>query len=394
MAQEYLEKYGRIVYYCSHCRLCSIANYHELKDWIPICPSGAYFGFEAYFSSGRIEIIRGLLEGEIKDSKDLAKIVYSCNLCGGCRVQCKDHTALGEIQDQIEMFEDLRAALVDMGLGPMEGHQKIPEFIKAVHNPYNEAHDQRFAWLEDVKPKEDAKTLYFVGCTASYREQQIARATVKVFDRLGIDFSILGGDEWCCGSTLLRIGMRKEAIDVMEHNMKAIEDRNIETVVTSCAGCFNTFKHDYEKYLGRKPKFKLKHTVQVIAGKIRKDKIAMRPINRTVTYHDPCHLNRHSKVRKDPRFILKNIPGLKFKEMKRHGKNAWCCGAGGGVRSAFKDFSLWTVEERLKEVDELGDVDAIISACPFCELNLLDGVKQSNRKYEVLDLTELLLHTL
>jgi heterodisulfide reductase subunit D len=390
---EILEKYDKIVYYCSHCRLCSIANYHELKDWVPICPSGTYFGFESYFAVGRIELIRGLIEGDVPtDAEDLLQIIYACQVCGGCYVQCKDHTALGAVQNQVEAFEDLRTAIVDAGIGPMPAHLEIKEDTLKLKNPYKTPNEQRFDWLEGRKVGEGKDVVYFAGCTASFREKEIAQATVDILNKLGIEFSILGSDEWCCGSPMLRSGLRKDAMELIEHNYKALVDSGAKTVITSCAGCYKTLIQDYPKLLGKdKLDFKVIHTSQLFLKELKKRGVSLGNQDITITYHDPCHLSRHAAVRKDPRRLIGMLPGIKFIEFKRNNKQAWCCGAGGGVKKAFPDFALWTSQERVKEADEIENLDAIVSTCPFCKRNLKDGVDALGRKYKVLDLTEVLL---
>ena len=394
---EILEKYHKIVYYCSHCRLCSIANYHELKDWVPICPSGSYFGFESYFASGRIELIRGLLEGDVKpDAEDILQIIYACQVCGGCFVQCKDHTALGAVQNQVETFEDLRTAMVDSGLGPMPAHIEIKEDTLRDRNPYKTENAKRFDWLEGraVSDKQE-DIVYFAGCTASFREKEIAQATVDIFNKLDVKFSILGAEEWCCGSPMLRSGMRKDAMEIMEHNYQAIVDSGAKIVMTSCAGCYKTLNYDYPKLLGKeKLDFKVVHTAQFLKKELKKRGIKLKPQKMTITYHDPCHLARHAAVRKDPRRVIEMVPDINFIEFQRHGKQAWCCGAGGGVRKAFPDFALWTSKERIKEAKQIDNLEAIVSTCPFCKHSIKEGCDALGESYDVIDLTELILKSL
>jgi len=74
-------------------------------------------------------------------------------------------------------------------------------------------------------------------------------------------------------------------------------------------------------------------------------------------------------------------------------EEAWCCGSGGGVKSAFNDFAVWSAEERLKEAEETG-ADAIVSACPFCKRNLRDAAKHAGSKLQVLDVVEILREAL
>jgi Fe-S oxidoreductase len=97
-------------------------------------------------------------------------------------------------------------------------------------------------------------------------------------------------------------------------------------------------------------------------------------------------------VYEEPRKILEEI-GVKIVEMPRNRENAWCCGAGGGVKSAFPDFALWTAGERVKEAESVG-VDTITTSCPFCVRNLSDGVKELDKPFKVYDVMELVSEAL
>ena len=92
-----------------------------------------------------------------------------------------------------------------------------------------------------------------------------------------------------------------------------------------------------------------------------------------LAHHDPCDLGRNSKVFDPPRNILKAIPKLELVEMHRRKENTWCCGAGGGVRDANKEFALWTAQDRLEEVENVG-AEAIVSACPYCRENFSEAI--------------------
>jgi Fe-S oxidoreductase len=75
-----------------------------------------------------------------------------------------------------------------------------------------------------------------------------------------------------------------------------------------------------------------------------------------------------------------------IKAMKRENEQAWCCGSGGGVKSAFDDFALWSATERLKEAKEAG-AEALVSACPLCKRNLKEAAE--NEEIGVYDVVEL-----
>ncbi|MBM3132099.1 MAG: (Fe-S)-binding protein, partial [Chloroflexi bacterium] len=97
----------------------------------------------------------------------------------------------------------------------------------------------------------------------------------------------------------------------------------------------------------------------------------------------------------DPaRNLLKAIPGLQLEEMERRKDQAWCCGASGGVRDAFKEFALWTARERLAEARGTTGAQAIISACPYCKENFAEAIKSDGDPLQTYDIAEIMLRAI
>jgi len=176
---------------------------------------------------------------------------------------------------------------------------------------------------------------------------------------------------------------------MMRHNVEEIKKLGVEKVIFSCAGCYRTFKKDYPAH-GVELGFEVQHISEFLADLVKEGKISFKELDLSVTYHDPCHLGRHLGVYQAPRNVIQAIPKVKLVEMYRNRFNAWCCGAGGGVKSGYKDLALETADERIAEAKETG-TKVLVTACPFCELNLKDAVKAKQENLEILDLTELLL---
>ncbi|MHA1269032.1 MAG: (Fe-S)-binding protein [Candidatus Helarchaeota archaeon] len=389
------------VYQCSlKCYNCMYINPHYLisQDFYMNCPAGKFYGFDAFFSGGRMEIARGLIDGTIKlpmeESKELLKVVYACTTCGSCENVCYYNR---EIKN-IEVFETLRQILLEEEIGPMPEHIKFLNSINQNHNPYNELHDNRTKWLNEGKDIQSVKlnmadmpeVIYYVGCTSSYRTKNIAKATAKVLNKLKIPFRVMEGDEWCCGSPAARVGDQNLAIKLAKHNIEAIENTNTKKVLFSCAGCYRAFKKDYEKW-GLKYNFEVQHISEFIADLLNIKKVKLKGLHKKITYHDPCHLGRHLGVYEEPRMVIEAIPDIQFQEMARNRFNAWCCGSGGGVKSAFKDLANFSAIERLKEAKQSTDATCIVSTCPFCYLNLKENAENNNEELEIMDLMELIL---
>ncbi|MHA1606191.1 MAG: (Fe-S)-binding protein [Candidatus Freyarchaeota archaeon] len=237
-----------------------------------------------------------------------------------------------------------------------------------------------------------ADILYWAGCMASYRVKESAKATVRVLRALGVEFTMLGEEEGCCGSVLLRTGQREAAKKIARENVRRISRRNVEVVVTSCAGCFRTFR-EYPEIIGNIP-FETLHISQLIEDVLSECGVELGgEVRLKVTYHDPCHLGRHLGIYEAPRRVIKAIPGVTLVEMAKSRDEAYCCGAGGGVRSALTDLSLAIAAERLKQAISVG-VDVLVTACPFCVKNLRDAADRYGLDVRVLDLPELVWEAL
>jgi Fe-S oxidoreductase len=213
--------------------------------------------------------------------------------------------------------------------------------------------------------------LYFRGCTAREKETSIAQATETLLDLAGVDYHILD-DEKCCGSVLIRTGFLKEAEEQIAKNTEVLEG---ETIVTSCAGCYKTLKEDYEG-------LDVIHISQLLNDLTDEGRLNFSKKDLNVTYHDSCHLGRHMEVFDEPRAVIKSVAGLV--EMENVRENSLCCGAGGGVKSAYPELADEMAKLRLSQAAETG-CTTLVTPCPFCKLNL------ENDEIEVLDLSEFLI---
>jgi heterodisulfide reductase subunit D len=372
------------VYACINCGSCRYLK----EDYIDSCPAGVKFQLEPYYGGGKVWIAQYLVEknGEITDS--VLHKIYACPVCGNCAEQCEL-----EIADQlVDIIEGLRAEAVRRGIGPMPNQKVFGESMAEKHNPYRENHEDRLNWAEglEIPDKETAEVFYFVGCTSSYRQMDLAQQTVKLLNKLDVDYMV-SKDEWCCGSPAMRTGQIEEAKEVVNHNIELIKKTGAKTIITSCAGCFRTLKEDFPKYGADFGDIEVLHISQFLEKMIKAGKLDLSDKNFTakVTYHDPCHLGRHSGVYKPPRKIIEAIPGIELIEMPRNRENAWCCGAGGGVKAGFKDWSLEIASERVKEAVGTG-AEFLLCACPFCKTGLTDAIEDMNSDMKFLDLVNLL----
>ena len=329
-------------------------------------------------------------QSELEEFKD---DVHSCTTCGICGTVCESGI------NTVELWEALRANLVKKGIGPYGKQNMFPKLIGQYHNPYLLDQKDRLAWVpDDVKIEDKSDIVYFTGCTAGYKQLTLAFATSRVLNKLGIKFAMLGEDEWCCGSALIRTGQAHVndmmPLQVAKHNVEAIMKKGAKKVLFACSGCFRAAKVDWPRLLGKELPFEVVHITEFLADLIKQGKIKWeKSIDKTITYHDPCHLGRHVGVYDAPRYVLTHIPGVKFIEMERIKEFQRCCGAGGGVKAGIPDLADGVAQSRVKDALET-KADILSSACPFCKRSLMDGRDSMKADIDVEDVIELVAQAL
>lgn len=330
-------------------------------------------------------LIYGLISGEISWNDNVADVIYACPTCGNCIENCRFDKFKDFLVDFIELAreEANKAGLTPSKQLNLFNRIENPE----MNNPYGEMNSDN----EDLKKKYDlpdqAEWIYFIGCTSNYRQQNLRDATIRFLKKAKIDFTLI--DEHCCCSPLIRTGQVNSVDSFVDYNLRKTKQASASKVITSCAGCYKTIKKDWLKYedeLG----IEVFHTVELMKKLLDEGKLKFNSeYNKTITYHDPCHLGRHMKLYEVPREVYNKLPGVNLVEMKRNRENAWCCGAGGGVKIGYPEWALEIANERLEEAKETG-ASVISSICPFCRTNLSDANNKYHMEFEVFDLLEIL----
>jgi len=207
-----IEDIEKWVHYCISCSNCKSIY----KNYEPSCPSGEKFLFETYFASGRMKLARALLFNKIKVSEDLVRGVFACTTCGSCEIQCQ----APHQEHIIDVIEATREFIVEKLGHPASNQERLVSTIadETKLNPYNESHDDNSAIKEKYQLKDKAEFCYFIGCTATYREKEIRDATLDLFKKIGLDFTVI--NEQCCGSPLIRTGQTKQIKALSIYNVK------------------------------------------------------------------------------------------------------------------------------------------------------------------------------
>ena len=322
--------------------------------------------------------------------------IWSCTTCGACEEECP------VLIEYIDKIIDLRRHLTETGRSPAPFNQVLTHLEKT-GNPFGKPPKKRSDWIKDLegipvrvlKPGEQTDVLYYVDSYSSYdpRLQEVVRAVAAALHRAGVDFAILGPKEKDTGHQVRRLGEEGLFQLLLEGNIGALENCRFNRIVTADPHAFNTLKNDYP---GNLPVI---HTSAFFRDLLQADRLRPKKSidsDRVYAYHDPCYLGRHNGVYREPREILDGLPGLRRVEMERCRDRSFCCGGG--------DVNLWheiegeeirMATKRVRMAREAG-ADVLVTACPFCLLNLEDAVKTAglDGELQVIDLMELLVGTL
>jgi len=315
---------------------------------------------------------------------------YLCTTCLNCKATCPAGVVVSEI------VEAARERLVKAGFLP-EIHKTLIENLKATGNPFGEPKEKRTdVFPSTFKPKKGpVDTLLFPGCVASYQDINIIPNIMNIFDKAGVSYTALGKDENCCGYISYLVGT-EEFKEVGKKNLEAFSKIQPKQIVTTCAGCYKTFKELYPKHLSFNTP--VLHAIEYLDQLIQGGKLKFKdgsPMK--VAYHDPCDLGRHLNIFEPPRELLKKIPGVTLIEFKNNRLLAKCCGGGGGLKAFDNALSSEIAYKRMLEALDVG-AEVVVSACPSCKSNLQVAAarlrKEKKGRIKVMDITELVAEAL
>jgi Fe-S oxidoreductase len=326
--------------------------------------------------------------------------LWSCTTCFACVHECPA---------MIEHVDDIVGAcagyLTMIASEVPQGVKRVLEGIERAGNPWRLPAQERTAWSDGLDvptlaEKEQAEVLYWVGCAPSYdeRSKRVARAMVRLMQKAGIDFAILGEEETCTGDPARRMGEEMLYAAQAETNVETMHQYQFKTIVTTCAHCFNTIKNEYPQFGGRAgTDYEVVHHSDFLARLVAKGKLKPQtPVNEKVVYHDPCYIGRYNDVYDAPRELLTSIPQLQLVEApERNRERAMCCGGGGG--NAWLEG--WGKENvnmiRLEQLTS-ENPQTLAMGCPFCMVMFEDAAKNAGKDEQLKrrDIAELLLESI
>jgi glycolate oxidase len=213
---------------------------------------------------------------------------------------------------------------------------------------------------------------------------------MEFMDKVGVNYSVLGEREICCGYVAHLIGAEDAFQECMDKNMAIFSELSPELIVTTCAGCHRTLRDLYPEHSGFD--VEVLHAVEYMDRLISDGELHFQgEFPMKVIYHDPCDIGRHMGIYEPPRNVLQAIPGLDLLEFSLNRALAKCCGGGGGLKGFDAELSSALAENRVAEAMDLG-AEVIVSACPTCKSNLkLAAAKlqrERRQRIKVMDITE------
>ncbi|MGI8664696.1 MAG: (Fe-S)-binding protein [Jatrophihabitans sp.] len=309
-------------------------------------------------------------------------VLWSCTTCGACVEQCPVDI------EHIDHIVDMRRyqVLIESSF-PSEAGTMLRN-LENKGNPWGLPAKNREDWTQGlgfdvrrVSPgqplPEDVEYLFWVGCAGALedRSKKVTRAFAELLNVAGVEFAILGANETCTGDSARRLGnefvfQTLGAENVEKLNSITPDGRPLKIVAT-CPHCFNTISNEYPQLGGE---YQVVHHTQLLGTLVAEGRLTpVEPVDKKVTYHDPCYLGRHNKVYTPPREVLGAIPALKSQEMHRCKDRGFCCGAGGARFWMEEKIGKRINVERTEEALGLNP-DLISTACPFCMVMLSGAV--------------------
>jgi Fe-S oxidoreductase len=313
--------------------------------------------------------------------------IWRCTTCGTCAQRCPRGV------ETINVNVSMRRIASEYGAVPGPIHT-VAASLGTEGNPMREERAKRGDWANglDVKPfNEKMEYLYFPGCYLSYdsRLKKVSAATVKILQKAGIDFGILGNKENCCGESIRKAGDEELFKRLARENIKSFVDAGVKKILVSSPHCYHTFKNEYSEF---KVNFEVIHMSQFLFQLIKEGRLKLNgEYPKTITYHDPCYLGRHNGIYDEPREVLKKVAGLRLVEMPDNRETSLCCGGGGG--------GIWMDRKKGERFADLRieqaascKAEVLATACPYCIVNFEDSrlSVENGESLEVKDITEII----
>jgi heterodisulfide reductase subunit D len=326
--------------------------------------------------------------------EDVARDYVHCTQCGACELRCPNTLFTGDFYRfrtrTVDLVKAVRALAVEQGVH-QPGWRRWNELTDEARNepvlngtPVSQEHVAD--WADGLDLPVGGETVLFCDCEAAFYRTSVPLAVARILTAAGVEFGLMR-EQWCCGGPAAEMGYTDQARRFAEHNVADWREVGAKRILVLDPHDYISFTEDYPRFFGADYDFEIVLVVELVAELIREGRLELtQPVERTVTYHDACRLNKRKGVHKEPREILRAIPGLTFKDVDHVTQWSYCSGAGAGLAIERPDLTAEISRRRVERAKALG-IDTLVSACVWSERPLSEqGDKQD---VEVVDLMEL-----
>lgn len=374
---------------CVRCGRC--------EEACPATFSGMPYSPKTLIQSLRTAMQATLVQGNHKDSQEILGEFLSddfpwyCTTCGACLKKCPTFV------NPIDEIIDLRRYQVLTTGNVQKSVSDVMRNLERQGNPWGMPGEDRTAWAQglgvrELSPGDETDVLLFLGCAFAYddRNKKVVQSFVRILQKAGVDFAILGVDESCCGETARRMGHEYLFQVFAQQNIETFNNVKFNRIVTQCPHCFNTLKNEYPQFGGE---YKVQHYTEYLA-ELDLPWSSFSPngngLHGKVTYHDSCYLGRYNNIYQQPRQLLNNAK-TDTVEMSRRLENSFCCGGGGGQMWLETDAETRINHRRLADALEV-KADTIATACPYCLIMFDDAIRSKGigDDVQVMDIAEII----
>ncbi|MCG3218468.1 MAG: (Fe-S)-binding protein [Candidatus Heimdallarchaeota archaeon] len=374
------------------CALCGYCRQSEAA-----CPEFKLLHWEIFSPRGKLAAVKALEKGQLKANETtIARItesLYNCTMCSACSEVC-----LVDI-DLIALWKNLRRWVTKEGFLP-DTLSDLFDNLDESKNIYGVDLIDRNLWAmnieDEVEERYNAKLSnegvgVFFGCVFSMggSVRDVPEKVVEVFEKLGIEYSLLGTEEWCCGNPFFLNGLPEKGKDFAEHNLAKLKEMNVKKMVTGCAGCFRVFTEEYPKITNEPLPFEVQTIAEFLVEHIKNNPPIQSQKAFKAVFKDPCELGRHCNYYEPPRELINQLPGIELLEFPHSREEAFCCGAGGLLKATNAPLTLDMAHILLEELQP--EVEAIVNSCPTCQEAIEKAVKKEGIDVEVIDIIDLVL---
>ncbi|MGH8776377.1 MAG: (Fe-S)-binding protein [Jiangellaceae bacterium] len=331
--------------------------------------------------------------------EDVAADYVNCTGCGACELRCPNTLFTGDFYRfrtrTVDLVRAVRALAVDSGVHQPAWQRWNHLTDERTHEPVlgdaGVSQEHVRDWADGLDLPVGGDTILFVDCEAAFYRTSVPRAVAQILQHAGVPFGLMQ-EQWCCGGPAAEMGYADQARRFAEHNLANWRAAGATRILVLDPHDYISFTEDYPTFFGADFDLEVVLVVELFAELIRDGRLTPSvPIQRSVTYHDPCRLNKRKGIWQEPREVLRAIPRLDFTDVDRVTQWSYCSGAGGGLAIEKPELTAAISDDRLDKAAALG-VDTLVSACPWSERPL--SVAGDKRDIDVVDIHEILAESL